>query len=124
VQATTLKALIILVSIFVVLPILLFFLLRRLARAWLAPRSQHLASKQVVTPTGWAFYGCQVVVLLVGAAARELEPRGPLGRFLQDPPDIIAGFVLLTLASALAERALRKWGFPPTRVDERSDRGN
>jgi hypothetical protein len=110
-----LKATVVLLAIFVVFPIALFFALRRLARQWLRRHPRADVARAVITPTGYALSGCLTLVLLVGIAARQLEPNGPLGQFLNRPSGLLAGTVVVLLGFSIAGATLDKLGYPTTR---------
>jgi len=89
----------------------LFFAARWLARRWLKLRpTSDLAG--VITPTGFALNGCFVLVLIVGKAAREIEPNGPLGAFLNQPGGQIAGVLIAVIGYNVAAAALSRLGHP------------
>jgi len=105
----------VLFAIFVAFPVALFFGLRWLARRWLRHHPSAEATAQL-TPTGYALYGCFVLVLLVFAAAHELESTGPLGAFLHRPGGALTALLLAIFAQGIAAEVLRRSGYPTTRV--------
>ena len=84
-------------------------------RRWAKRHPSADGAKQVITPTGFVLYGCQTALLLVGCAARELQPHGPLGEFLNTPAGVVAYLVFLIVGFSIAAHALRKLGHPVAR---------
>ena len=112
--------LLILFGIFVVFPVTLFFFLRWLAFRILKPK-RDVAGMRVITPIGFVFYGCMVLVMIALCAAYQLQPAGPLGAFLHQPAGLLAAVLLLFFGSSVAEVLLRKFGTPTVRDRARRD---
>lgn len=110
----------VLLGFFFIFPVGLFFALSWLARRWFRRRPFANATTKI-TLTGLALYGCLVLVLISGVAAKEIEPNGPLGAFLNRPGGIIAGHVLAWIAFWIANVALAKVGQPSFRQVENRD---
>lgn len=89
----------------------IFFVARSLSHRQLKNRPSAIGLTHV-TPTGVALYGCQMVILFVGIAARQLQPQGPLGQFLKRPGGAFTYIVCLIIGFWLAGRALGKLGHP------------
>jgi hypothetical protein len=104
-----------LLAIFVVFPIVLFLGLRRLARKWLRRHPRTGGAVASVTLAGYALSGFQILVLLIGIAARQLEPNSLLGQFLNRPDRLLAGFIFVLLGFTIFGTILSKLGYPPIR---------
>lgn len=85
-------------------------------KRWIKRHPSANGATQVITPTGFVLFGCQVLLLIVGFAARELEPHGPLGEFLGTPAGVVAYLVCLLVGVSIAGHALRRLGYPVFRV--------
>ena len=105
--------LLILLGMFVVFPVALFFGLRWVAFRYL-PKDR-AGRKLAITATGYALYGCLLLVLLLLTAAPRLQPDGPLATFLRQPGDLVAGILLSLVGCTIAERILVKLERPTTR---------
>jgi hypothetical protein len=120
---TRIKALVVLGGIFVVMPVLLFFGLRWLARRWIRTRpSSQLATE--ITPAGYALYSCQVLFLLECVAAYQLDPTGPFGAFLHTPVGVVVSLLGVLLVLFLAAASLNHLGYPPMRDKSQRDKGS
>jgi hypothetical protein len=108
-----LKAIALLLAIFVVFPIVLFLGLRRLARRWLRRQPRAGGAGSSVTTAGYALFTIQTPILFIGAAARQLEPSSLLGQFLNRPGGLLAGFLPVLLGVTILGTALSKLGCPP-----------
>jgi hypothetical protein len=109
-----------LAGIFVGLPVLLFYALRRLARPLI--RAEKRSSSSVkVTRVGYIFYGAQVLSFLSVAAAYNLDERGHFGATLHTTAGIIGVAFVFILGSMLADGVLRRLGYPILRRQGRRD---
>jgi hypothetical protein len=90
-----------------------------ISRSWMRRHPNSKSARKVITRTGFVLYGCQTLLLFVGLSARELQPHGPLGEFLQPPGGLLAYLVLLIVGFSTAAALLAKWGHPCMR--ERRD---
>jgi hypothetical protein len=91
-----------------------------LGRMWARQHPQAEGQRQIITPTGLVLYGCQTLLLFLGLAARQLQPHGPLGEFLNTPGGLITYIACLIVGFSVAAAAFAKLGHPVAR--ERSDR--
>ena len=91
-----------------------------LGRIWARRHPHAKSAKQVITLTGLVLYGCQTLLLLLGLAARQLQPHGPLGDFLSTPEGLVTYLGCLVVGFSVAASILAKLGHPVTR--ERDDR--
>jgi hypothetical protein len=109
----------ILVLIFVVGPLVLFYGLRYVALRSLSPNAP--GRVLAITPAGFVLYGMLVIGLLVLFTVAGQPRDDALGRLLHRPGGLVAGIVVAVTLLSLAERALRRLGYPTTRVIEHRD---
>jgi len=113
-----LKAIAVLASIFVLLPTLLFLVLRRLARPLIHGHAGRFHVNRIITPTGSIAYGLQVLFLLVCTVAYNLDPQGRLGSLLHSPDGIVVAICIAVFGVGIAEPLLRRAGYPMFRLRE------
>jgi hypothetical protein len=107
-------------GIFVLLPTVLFFVLRRLARPLIRGRAATSNVNREITPTGYIVYGLQVLFLVVCTAAYNLDPQGRLGSLLHSTDGVVVAICIAVFGVGIAEALLRQIGYPLVRV--RDDR--
>ncbi len=115
-----LRAILVLGGIFVVIPVVLFFVLRRLARPLIRAQSATSSVSREVTPTGYIVYGFQVLFAVVCTVAYNLGPQRGLGSLLHSTDGIVAAICVAVFGVTIAEAILKRVGYPLLRF--RGDR--
>jgi len=113
-SAHFIKGVAILAGVFVVIPVVLFFVLRRLVRPLIRAQEGSAVNPQI-TPTGFIFYGLQVLFMVVCPAAYSLDPQGRLGGLLHTTDGIVGAILIFTVGGRIGESALRRAGYPVVR---------
>lgn len=114
----TYKFAFVLLGIFVVAPVALFFLLRWILSKLLRSNSLPGAS-YAVTQSGFILYGTFMLALVIGTASYRLEPNGALGSLLKNPNARLIAVLIVTICVTVAERLLRRFGYPTIVVSTR-----
>jgi len=107
--------LLILLTIFVALPVSLFFGLRWVARRWIPRHSGHPYAARI-TPVGLTLYGLTVLAFIYIFGAYQLHPEAGFGLFLRTHGGIPAALLSLSIIVGVIEVALRRCGHPATRM--------
>jgi len=106
-----LKGIAILAGIFVGFPVLIFFLLRRLARPLIRAEQAHTRNRQI-TRTGYVVYSAQVSLMLICAAAYTLDSQGSIGGLLHTRGGVVGAAMIIGLGGGVAEALLKRLGYP------------
>jgi hypothetical protein len=107
-----LRAILVLGGIFVVIPVVLFYVLRRLARPPIRAQSATSSVSREVTPTGYIVYGLQVLFAVVCAVAYNLDMQRGLGSLLHSTDGMVAAICIAVFGVAIADAILKRVGYP------------
>jgi len=116
-----LKPIVVLGSVFLVLPVLLFFGLRRLARRMIrrTQTSSHL--RLILTPAGYIVYGMQVLYMIVCVVAYNIDSAGWLGEFLRTDVGFFLAIAIAVVGFNVLAAGLTRVGYPLLRRGARRD---
>jgi hypothetical protein len=116
-----LKAVAILGGVFVVIPVLLFFGILRLARPLIRRTRTSSQIALAITPMGYIFYGCQVLYMLVSVISYNIDPTGWLGSILHTTSGLLGAITIAVVGFNLVAIGLTRVGYPPLRPRVRPD---
>jgi hypothetical protein len=116
-----LKPIVVLGSIFLVFPVLLFFGLRRLARPMIRRMQTTSRLRLILTPAGYIVFGMQVLYMLACVVAHTIYSAGGLGEFLRTYVGFFCAIAVGIVGFNVLAAGLTRAGYPLLRRGARRD---